>query len=87
MPDIATTLRTALNQLRADRTRIDRQMTALEGALTTLGGRAGRRAPGAAKKASKTAPRPRRKLSAAQKKAIGRRMKAYWAQRRKTAAT
>ena len=62
-------------------------MTAVEGALTTLGGRAGRRAPGAAKKASKTATRPRRTISAAQKKAVSRRMKAYWAQRRKTAAT
>ena len=87
MPDIVTTLRTALNQPRGERTRIDRQMTAIEGALTTFGGRGGRRAPGAAKKASKTATRPRRTISAAQKKAVSQRMKAYWAQRRKTAAT
>ena len=86
MPDIATPLRKALNQLRRDRTRIDRQIAAVEGALTTLGGRAGRRAPGAAKQARKAATRPRRRMNTAQKKAISRRMKAYWAQRRKAAA-
>ena len=85
--DVTALLRRTLQQLRADRTRIDRQITALEGALTTLGGRAGWRAPGAAKKASKTAARPRRTMSATQKKAISQRMKAYWATRRTTAAT
>ena len=85
MADVAAILRQTLQPLRAERTRIDRQITAIEGVLTTLGGHAGRRAPGAAKKARKTATRPRRKLSAAQKKATDRRMKAYWAERRKTA--
>ena len=46
MADVTALLRRTLQQLRADRTRIDRQITALEGALTTLGGRAGRRAAG-----------------------------------------
>lgn len=84
MADVTAILRRTLQQLRADRTGIDRQMTAVEGALTTLGDRAGRRAPGAAKKASQAATRPRRRISAKHKKAISQRMKAYWAQRRQT---
>ena len=87
MAHVAAILRQALQQLRAERARLERQITAIEGALTTFAGRGGRRAPGAAKKASKTATRPRRTISAAQEKAVSRRMKAYWAQRRKTAAT
>ena len=86
MPDIAATLRRALKQLRSDRTWIDRQIAVVETALAGLRGSIGRGASAAKKVAAKTVTRPRRKMSAAQKKAISRRMKEYWAQRRKAAA-
>ena len=83
MPDIATPLRKALNQLRRDRTRIDRQIAAVDTALAGLRGSVARGGANAAQKvAAKAATRPRRKMSAAQKKAVSRRMKAYWATRR-----
>ena len=86
MPDVATTLRKALHQLRSDRIRIDRQIAAVDTALAGMRGRVARGANAAKTVAAKAATRPRRKMSAAQKKAVSRRMKAYWAQRRKAAA-
>jgi hypothetical protein len=67
---VRTTLRRALTKLNSDKTRIDRQIAALETALGALAGRA------------QQAGRGRRRMSAAARRAIGRRMKAYWAKRR-----
>ena len=39
MADVKATLRRTLQQLRAERTRLERQIIAIEGALTTLRGR------------------------------------------------
>ena len=70
--NVTPTLRTALRRLESERSRIDRQVTALRGALNTAGhsGPARRRKP----------------MSAAARKAVGRRMKAYWAKRKAKAA-
>ena len=73
--DVRTSLSKALKSLHADRTRIDKQIDAVTSALSALGGSAVR----AAKSAGR---RGRRKMNAAQKKAVSVRMKAYWAKRR-----
>ena len=73
--DVRSSLNRALKSLHADRTRIEKQISAVTSALSALGGAAGR----AAKSAGR---RGRRKMNAAQKKAVSVRMKAYWAKRR-----
>jgi hypothetical protein len=78
MPDpILTILRKQIARLESDRGRVDRQLGAIRGALEALDG-AGRtrQAPKAA------APRTRRTMSPAARRAVGKRMKAYWAKRR-----
>jgi len=76
--DVRSSLKRALTSLHSDRSRIDRQIAAVTSALSELGGTVGRVAGGAVKKAKKRA----RNMSAAQKKAVSVRMKAYWAKRR-----
>ena len=73
--DVRSSLNRALKALHADRARIEKQIDAVTSALTALGGAVGR----AAKSARR---RGRRKMNAAQKKAVSVRMKAYWAKRR-----
>ncbi len=73
--DITVTLRRALTKLSSQKQRLDRQISALETALGALGG-----APQAG------APRGRRRMSPAARRAIGRRMKAYWAKRKADAS-
>jgi hypothetical protein len=72
--DVRSSLKRALKSLHSDRTRIDRQINAITTALGELGGRV---AGAAGKKARRV-----RNMSAAQKKAVSVRMKAYWAKRR-----
>jgi hypothetical protein len=76
MPDnVRSTLQKALTKLMAEKAHIDRNIAALQTALGALaGGRDGTRSRG----------RRRRRMSADARKAIGRRMKAYWAKRRAT---
>ena len=73
---ISSTLRKALGNLTAQKTNLDRQISAIEAALGALGG-----APPRAEKA-----RSRKRMSPAARRAIGKRMKAYWAKRRADAA-
>lgn len=73
--DVRSSLNRALKALHADRARIDKQIDAVTSALSALGGSAVR----AVKSAGR---RGRRKMNAAQKKAVSVRMKAYWAKRR-----
>ena len=75
--DVRSSLKRAIKSLHSDRARIDRQITAITTALGELGGGAGRVAAAAGKKARRA-----RAMSAAQKKAVSVRMKAYWAKRR-----
>src|SRR2546427_6664138 len=74
--DVKMTLEMALGKLRKERLRLDHQIAAVESALTLDG--AGGPA-GAGRK------RGRRQMSPAARKAVGRRMKAYWAKRKKAA--
>ena len=80
--DITKTLRKALVELQKERKQIDRQIAAIETALAggglRLRGATGRRAKG--RKAGRKA------MSPAARKAVSRRMKAYWAKRRAKAA-
>lgn len=73
--DVRSSLNRALKALHADRARIEKQIDALSSALSAVGGAAVR----GAKKAGR---KGRRKMNAAQKKAVSLRMKAYWAKRR-----
>jgi len=74
--DITTTLRQALGKLSSQRQQLDRQISAIEGALGALG--RGSQGGGAR--------RGRRTMSPAARRAVGRRMKAYWAKRKAEAA-
>ena len=70
--DITATLRKALGRLSSQKAQLDRQIAAIETALGALGRspqRAGARRGG-------------RRMSPAAKRAVSRRMKAYWAKRR-----
>ena len=73
--DVRSSLSKALKALHADRARIDRQIDAVTSAISALGGAAGRMVKGARR-------RGKRKMNAAQKKAVSIRMRAYWAKRR-----
>ena len=73
--EITVTLRRALTKLSSQKQRLDGQISAIETALGALG-----RAPQAG------TPRGRRRMSPAARRAIGRRMKAYWAKRKADAA-
>jgi hypothetical protein len=73
--EVSTTLRKALGKLNSQRAHLDRQIAALESALGVLG-----------RQPQTNGPRARRGMSAAARRAIGRRMKAYWAKRRESAA-
>jgi hypothetical protein len=81
MANVNATLRNALGQLEAERNRIDRQIAALRMALGESGGSRRGRPPGA-NRAQKVRRRRRKAMSAAAKKAVSKRMKAYWAKRR-----
>jgi hypothetical protein len=66
-------LNQALKQLASERSRLDRQISAISTALNELGEKI---------VAPRARTRRRRTMTAAQKKAVGIRMKAYWAKRR-----
>jgi hypothetical protein len=77
MPDeIRIILRKKIAQLESERRRVARELEAIRGALAVLNGdRRGQRR-------SDAAPRRRRPMSDAARRAVGKRMKAYWAKRR-----
>jgi len=78
--DVRSTLRKVLADLQSEKSRIDGQITAVQGALTALDGR--RPTPTAV-----PAPRRRRRrMSAEARRAIAKRMKVHWAKRRAAAA-
>lgn len=82
--DIRTSLQRALRELEAERTRVERQISAIADALRQLGGRVGRRGRGAA--GLTIGRRRRRRMTAAERKAVSERMRRYWAERRKAKA-
>jgi predicted metalloprotease len=70
-------LNRALKELQQERARLDRQIAAISTAVSEVGGKVAR-----AVGAKSTRRRTARSMSAAQKKAVSVRMKAYWAKRR-----
>ena len=78
LPKVMAPLRKALGQLETEKQRIDREIAAVRAALEALGDR-GRRAPAPPTRAKVTR---RRRMSAAARRAVSQRMKAYWAKRR-----
>ena len=81
LPKVRAPLRKALGQLEAEQQRIDREMAAVRAALEALGDR-GRRTPAPPTRAKAR----RRGMSAAARRAVSRRMKAYWAKQRAASA-
>ena len=75
--DVAQTLRKALEELQAEKKRIEKQIAAIQGALAVSGWQAAKDV-----RSKIGEKRGRRAMSAAQRKAVGRRMKAYWAKRK-----
>jgi hypothetical protein len=71
--DISATLRKALGQLSAQKQKIDQQISAIETALGALGRRSSPAGGGRG---------GRRTMSPAARRAVGRRMRAYWAKRK-----
>ena len=69
--EVKTAIQTALAQLGAEKSRLERQIAGLRAALGALGNQA-----------DEAVSPTRRKMSAKARKAIGKRMKAYWAKRR-----
>jgi hypothetical protein len=74
--EIRIILRKKIAQLGSERSRIDRELGAIRGALAVLNG------DGRGRQGSDAAPRRRRPMSDAARRAVGKRMKAYWAKRR-----
>ena len=72
--DLTDTLQTVLHQLEAAKDRVERQIMSVRDALDGVGERNAARPE-----------RGRRRMSASERQAVSRRMKAYWAQRRATA--
>ncbi len=77
-PSVTATLRSALRQLEMERKGIDRQIAAIR---AVLGDSRGRRSP-AAPLAPPRAKAKRPRTSAAARRAVSQRMKAYWAKRK-----
>ena len=77
--NVTKTLRKALVELQAERERISGQITAIQKVLAAGGSR---RRPAVRGQAASGGKRAQKTMSAAARKAMSRRMKAYWAKRR-----
>jgi len=80
--DVTSNLRQALAKLTAEKQRIERQAAAIQEALRAVNGTGGGQRSSSARVVTRGAKRGRRRMSSAERKAVGRRMKAYWAKRR-----
>ena len=81
LPKVTAPLRKALGQLETEKQRIDREIAAVRAALKAFGD-TGRGAPASTARASAR----HRRMSAAARRAVSQRMKAYWAKRRAASA-
>ena len=77
LPNLTAPLRKALRTLEKDKQRIDRQLAALRAAFEALGGKS-QRTPSPSTRARAR----QHRMSAAARRAVSRRMKAYWAKRK-----
>lgn len=80
--DVTPALKQALAKLTAEKRRIERQAAAIQEALRAVNGASGGQRASGAKVVMRTAKRGRRRMSSAQRQAVARRMRAYWAKRR-----
>jgi predicted nucleic acid-binding Zn-ribbon protein len=80
---VTKTLQKALVELQAEQKQISKQIAAIE---KVLGGVRSRRRSAARSQAASRGKRARKAMSAAARKAVSRRMKAYWAKRRAASA-
>ncbi len=78
--DIRKHLQTALSRLKTERERLERQISAVESALTVTSNQNGGR-PRIAREVRR-GKRGRKAMSVAERRAVSRRMKAYWAKRK-----
>jgi len=79
--DVTSTLREALSKLTAEKRRIERQAAAIQDALRAVNGASIGRSSSNGRVVT-PAKRRSRRMSAAARKAVSARMKAYWAKRR-----
>ena len=77
--DVSSTLREALSKLSAEKRRIERQAAAVQDALRAVNGANDGQRSSSARVLTRGAKRGRRRMSPAERKAVARRMKAYWA--------
>ena len=77
LPNLTAPLRKALRTLEAEKQRIAREIAAVRTALETLEGK-GQRTPSLSTRARAR----RHRMSAAARRAVGQRMKGYWAKRK-----
>ena len=80
--DVTKALKEALSKLTAERQRIDRQAAAIQEAIRAANGANGGQRSSSARVVTRGAKRGHRRMSPAERKAVARRMKAYWAKRR-----
>jgi hypothetical protein len=80
--DVTNTLKEALSKLAAEKRRIERQTAAIQEAIRSVNGASDGRKVSKAKVTTRREKRARRRMSPAERKAVARRMKAYWAKRR-----
>ena len=78
--DISGALRQALTKLEAEKGRIDRQIAGLRQALAAAGNNSHSQAPSATTRVR----RGRKRMSAEERRQVSRRMKAFWAKRRRS---
>ena len=80
--DVTDTLKEALSKLAAEKQRIERQTAAIQEALRAVNGASDGREIWKSKATKSSRRKGRRRMSPAERKAVARRMKAYWAKRR-----
>ncbi len=80
--DVTNTLKEVLSKLAAEKRRIEHQTAAIQEALRAVNGASEGRGVSNAKVTTRSGKRGRRLMSPAERKAVARRMKAYWAKRR-----
>jgi hypothetical protein len=75
-----------VQQLRSERSALEKEIDRLSRAISALEGDTGRGRSTGVRKSAAAGRRRRRTMSAAARKAVSQRMKKYWAARRKAAA-
>jgi hypothetical protein len=80
--DVTSTLREALSKLTTEKRRIERQAVAIQDAIRAVNGASIDQSSKSDRVVPRRTKRRSRSMSPAARKAVGARMKAYWAKRR-----